>query len=154
MTSCEILSNTQCHKHYAHVTDQLWENDQSNNTCNITERLLTTDKVHLSRRCQQCWVHQCTDPGFGNVRHRGSHHDDCTTQWKGSNHSDSYASCIAKGCLYRDREKFCLQVMVIENGAYGKRQMKICETLKIPYTRAQFPENEMVCPDEIEKLLR
>ena len=47
-----------------------------------------------------------------------------------------------------------LQIMIIENGAYGKRQVKICETLKIPFTHLQIPENEMACPIKARDALR
>ncbi|ESP02956.1 hypothetical protein LOTGIDRAFT_110620 [Lottia gigantea] len=46
------------------------------------------------------------------------------------------------------------KVLVLENGAYGKRMGKICETLSIPYQLESFPENEAVNVSRIEEILK
>jgi len=45
------------------------------------------------------------------------------------------------------------KVMVIINGAYGKRIAKIAETLKIPCVPLEFPENETADPAVVKKAL-
>ena len=49
---------------------------------------------------------------------------------------------------------FVLQVLILENGAYGKRMSKICDSTSIPYHMETFPENESVNLKRVEELLK
>ncbi|KAK3087801.1 hypothetical protein FSP39_010725, partial [Pinctada imbricata] len=46
------------------------------------------------------------------------------------------------------------KVLILENGAYGKRMGKICEVLNIPYHLESFSEDSKVDPGRVEELLR
>ncbi|XP_056021065.1 2-aminoethylphosphonate--pyruvate transaminase-like isoform X4 [Ostrea edulis] len=46
------------------------------------------------------------------------------------------------------------KVLVLENGAYGKRMGKICEVLKIPYHMEGFAEDSKVTVERVEQILR
>ena len=43
--------------------------------------------------------------------------------------------------------------MILENGAYGKRQAKICDVLGIAYHLESFPENGAVSCERVSELL-
>jgi 2-aminoethylphosphonate-pyruvate transaminase len=45
-------------------------------------------------------------------------------------------------------------VLILENGAYGKRMSKICEAMSIPYHMESFPENDCVNLKTVEELLQ
>ncbi|KAL5008652.1 hypothetical protein ScPMuIL_014233 [Solemya velum] len=45
------------------------------------------------------------------------------------------------------------KVLILENGAYGKRMKKICELMQLPFFIASFPENEIVDLSRVEKIL-
>lgn len=46
------------------------------------------------------------------------------------------------------------KVLILENGAYGKRMAKMCEALSIPYRIESFPENECVDLRRVEEVLK
>ena len=46
------------------------------------------------------------------------------------------------------------QVLILENGAYGKRMSLICEATSIPYHMESFPENESVNLARVSELLK
>ncbi|XP_033734877.1 2-aminoethylphosphonate--pyruvate transaminase-like [Pecten maximus] len=46
------------------------------------------------------------------------------------------------------------KVLLLENGAYGKRMAKICEYLGIPYHQESFPENQKVDLNRVADILR
>ena len=45
-------------------------------------------------------------------------------------------------------------MLILENGAYGKRMSKICDSVSIPYHTESFPENESVDLKRVEELLK
>lgn len=45
------------------------------------------------------------------------------------------------------------KVLILENGAYGKRQAKICEVLGIPHKVQSYKLNEPISPESVEKAL-
>ena len=45
-------------------------------------------------------------------------------------------------------------MLILENGAYGKRMGKICEVLDIPFHLESFPENSKVDVGRVEALLK
>ena len=45
-------------------------------------------------------------------------------------------------------------MLILENGAYGKRMSKICDSTSIPYHMETFPENESVNLKRVEELLK
>ena len=47
-----------------------------------------------------------------------------------------------------------MQVLIIENGAYGQRMVKICRTLNIPHEVVSFGETERVQVDRIASQLQ
>lgn len=50
----------------------------------------------------------------------------------------------------RDNSK----VLILENGAYGKRMSKICEATSIPYHMETFPENECINLQRVAEILK
>ncbi|KAK7105061.1 2-aminoethylphosphonate--pyruvate transaminase-like [Littorina saxatilis] len=50
----------------------------------------------------------------------------------------------------RDNSK----VLILENGAYGKRMSKMCESTSIPYHMESFPEDQCVDLKRVEELLK
>ncbi|XP_076463958.1 2-aminoethylphosphonate--pyruvate transaminase-like [Babylonia areolata] len=46
------------------------------------------------------------------------------------------------------------KVLILENGAYGKRMSKICGATSIPYHMESFPENERVNLQRVAELLK
>ncbi|KAL8589749.1 hypothetical protein ACOMHN_027257 [Nucella lapillus] len=50
----------------------------------------------------------------------------------------------------RDNSK----VLILENGAYGKRMAKICEVTSIPYRLESFPENECIDLKRVEEIVK
>ena len=55
--------------------------------------------------------------------------------------------------LIRYFSLFC-QVLIIENGAYGQRMVKICRTLNIPHDVLSFGETERVQVDQVAEKLK
>lgn len=49
-----------------------------------------------------------------------------------------------------DRSK---RMLVIANGAYGERQVKICEVLGIPHVVLRYSDSELVNPQDIKRVL-
>lgn len=47
-----------------------------------------------------------------------------------------------------------LQVLILENGAYGKRMAKMCEATSIPYRVESFAENRIVNPERVREILK
>lgn len=45
-------------------------------------------------------------------------------------------------------------MLILENGAYGRRQASICDVLGIAYHKESFPENEMVSPERVRQILQ
>ena len=46
------------------------------------------------------------------------------------------------------------QVLLLENGAYGKRMSKMCDSTSIPYHMESFPEDQRVDLPRVEALLK
>nr|KAG5712900.1 hypothetical protein BaRGS_007497 [Batillaria attramentaria] len=46
------------------------------------------------------------------------------------------------------------KVLILENGAYGKRMAKICQSTSIPYHHETFPEDKVVDPKRVEEILK
>lgn len=46
------------------------------------------------------------------------------------------------------------KVLILENGAYGKRMAKICQVTSIPFHHETFPENQIVDPKRVEDILK
>ena len=44
-------------------------------------------------------------------------------------------------------------MLILENGAYGRRQASICDVLGIAYHKESFQENEMVSPERVQQIL-
>lgn len=44
-------------------------------------------------------------------------------------------------------------MLVLENGAYGKRLGKVCQVMGIDVTVVGFPEDDYVNPQEVESIL-
>ena len=45
-------------------------------------------------------------------------------------------------------------MLILENGAYGKRMGKICEVLQVSFHVESFPEDSKVDPARVEEILR
>ena len=45
------------------------------------------------------------------------------------------------------------QMLILANGAYGTRQVKMCDVMGIPYHVESFPENVSVCADRVRHLV-
>ena len=61
------------------------------------------------------------------------------------NHTfDNYRTCII----------LLFKILILENGAYGRRQEKMCQVIGIPNKVLSFPENEFVCPQKVLEFLR
>lgn len=45
------------------------------------------------------------------------------------------------------------KVLILENGAYGRRQAAICKVLNIEHRVESFAENEQVCPKRVAQIL-
>ncbi|XP_025105345.1 uncharacterized protein LOC112570876 [Pomacea canaliculata] len=46
------------------------------------------------------------------------------------------------------------KVLILQNGAYGKRMGKICDVASIPYHMEDFPENSIVEPSRVSEILK
>lgn len=44
-------------------------------------------------------------------------------------------------------------MLILENGAYGKRQAKICQILGINHFLASFPEDKVITKEDTKQLL-
>lgn len=51
-------------------------------------------------------------------------------------------------------EIILLKVLILQNGAYGKRMGKICDVASIPYHMEDFPENSIVEPSRVSEILK
>ena len=45
-------------------------------------------------------------------------------------------------------------MLILENGAYGKRQVKICKVLGIDYHHATFPEDSIITGKNVQDILQ
>jgi aspartate aminotransferase-like enzyme len=48
----------------------------------------------------------------------------------------------------------CIQVLVFENGAYGKRLGKVCEVMGVEVDVISFPENDYIDLKKVESILQ
>ena len=49
---------------------------------------------------------------------------------------------------------FLLKVLILENGAYGKRQVKICQVLGIDCQHISFPEDSCITGKHVKDILQ